>query len=477
MTVSKIRLPDNTEHDIRAKYLIQSTSSDATSAEFSARTTTEDAIANIQKIYGNTVKFNQQVPNGNFADSDTSWTYQTSGTHSVTNGVLSYVWNGQYSRNGIESRNCVLVASHKYYFAATIKNTASAQRGYYVGQAYGVSINGLFGVGEKKRISGIVAVNTAPGGSGYFFAIYGSTNVDNSIELSDVVAIDITAIYGSGNEPSVSEFEAQYSASYYPYSQSSALLSNSATAIQSKDSSDNIIGNCDLNIPTLTGKLNGAGSSVVIFPGGMKKAGVIQDEVSATATKRVMGIDLGALTWSYNSTLQCFRARNITGMVYTSTNNCICAPYISVTNSEFQLGTDKAVTISARSIFGDGTADIAIRDTSYGSNYSNFKTAMDGVYLYAEMATPQEYILDNALQLQYPVVAGGTEMVLPTSGTAPMKMDVIYGNAEDAAATMSQNFISVDSMKEFLAELGTQMGGIWSMGYENGKHTFTFTSN
>ena len=54
MTVSKIRL-NGTDHDIRAKYLIQSSSSDAMSEEFVTKTTTEDAIANIQKIYGNTV--------------------------------------------------------------------------------------------------------------------------------------------------------------------------------------------------------------------------------------------------------------------------------------------------------------------------------------------------------------------------------------------------------------------------------------
>jgi hypothetical protein len=68
-------------------------------------------------------------------------------------------------------------------------------------------------------------------------------------------------------------------------------------------------------------------------------------------------------------------------------------------------------------------------------------------------------------------------MVLPTTGTAPMKMDVIYGNAADAAATMSQNFISVDSMKEFLEALGTQMNGTWTMQYSGGKYTFTFISN
>ena len=427
MTVSKIRLPDNTEHDIRAKYLIRSSSSDAVSEEFVTKVTTEDAIANIQKIYGNTVVVSNNLVSNSatailsrgFNQWDEEW----------ENGEINTATGQNTGSTYVRSKNYIpCIPSSTYCF--------SKQSKFANVRAFQYSADKSF-----------IRVDYFGGGSTSFTY----TISDNCYYLRFYVWADTSY----ANDICINISDPAKNGTYEPYNGHQI----------------------DLNIPTLTGKLNGAGSSVVIFPGGMKKAGVIQDEVSATATKRVMGIDLGALTWSYNSTLQCFRARNITGMVYTSTNNCICAPYISVTNSEFQLGTDKAVTISARSIFGDGTADIAIRDTSYGSNYSNFKTAMDGVYLYAEMSTPQEYILDNALQLQYPVVAGGTEMVLPTSWTAPMKMDVIYGNAEDAAATMSQNFISVDSMKEFLAALGTQMGGTWSMGYENGKHTFTFTSN
>ena len=315
MTVSKIRLPDNTEHDIRAKYLIQSTSSDAVSAEFSARTVTEDAIVTIQKIYGNTV---------------------------------------------VESNN---------------------------------------------------------------------------------------------------------------------LVSNSATAIQSKDAGDNVIGGCDLNIPTLTGKLNGAGSSVVIFPDGLKKISntLFDDLTRSVANKRVGSIDISNATVGKRSA-GVFQISNLPRKFASGNFNVISAPYATYTAEHSKTSNiDSLAAANDKSIFvNSGAATIFISDSDC-PEVTDLKAT--GTLLYFEAATAEEYILDNALQLQYPVVAGGTEMVLPTSGTAPIKMDVIYGNAADAAATMSQNFISVDSMKEFLAALGTQMGGIWSMGYENGKHTFTFTSN
>lgn len=305
MTVSKIRL-NGTDHDIRAKYLIQSSSSDVVSAEFSERTVTEDAIANIQKIYGNTV---------------------------------------------------------------------------------------------------VVSNN---------------------------------------------------------------LVSNSATAIQSKDSGDNVIGGCDLNIPTLTGKLNGAGSSVVIFSDGMKKAGTAYDEIARSkAIKRVGSVDMGDLTYT--------KVSGTTSAYDYFQANLSSAAGININSTIYHGSGIGSSSGDDKGIYLTGTR-IRCRNLSY-SDAATFTTAMSGVMLYYELATPQDYILDNALQLQYPVVAGGTEMVLPTTGTAPMKMDVIYGNAADAAATMSQNFISVDSMKEFLAALGTQMGGTWSMGYENGKHTFTFTTS
>ena len=383
MSISKVRLPNNTEEDIKAKYLIQSSLSDVTSAEFSARTVTEDAIANIQKIYGNTVKFNQLIQNGNFSSGTTGWSANR-GSLSASNSILTYTVTNAGASCSMYRSDMSIVSGHKYLFsyfvtcskattvmAAIGSNTAETQR---------------ITASTKTHYTKVVASTAA---SQYAYCYF---NRDTDLSNNDTVLVenvnlfDLTAIYGSGNEPTISEFEAQYPAEYYPYTLPT-LLSNSATSIQSKDSNNNVIGNCDLNIPTLTGKLNGTGSSVVIFPNGMQLNGTTRDELTATsAIKRI--------------------------------------------------ADDNSV-----------------------------------------LSTPQTYILDNALQLQYPVVAGGTEMVLPTTGTAPMKMDVIYGNAADATSNLSSNFISVDSMKAFLNNLGTQMGGTWNMQYNNGKFEFTFSSS
>ena len=428
MTVSKIRLPDNTEHDIRAKYLIQSTSADAVSAEFSARAVTDDAIANIQKIYGNTVVVSNNLVSNSatailsrgFNQWDEEWEQgnianltgqnDTNGTNRIrSKNYISVTPSGSYNVTNKSSVNVYI-----YYYASD-KSFISAETSNYVS-------------GNSNKIY------TLPSNC-YFIRFrtydgYGTTYANN-------ICINISDTSKNGT--------------YEPYNGHQI----------------------DLNIPTLTGKLNGTGSSVVIFPDGLKKAGTVYDEIVGNkAIKRVGSIDLGTLDES--SIASYYGAGGQYQFKISDKKETADAGLVS---NNYAYSSSRVANPCMTNLVGY-TGNLYIGDDILkNKTAAQIKVLLSGTIVYYELATPQEYILDNALQLQYPVVAGGTEMVLPTSGTAPMKMDVIYGNAADAAATMSQNYISVDSMKEFLAALGTQMGGTWSMGYENGKHTFTFTSN
>ena len=419
MTVSKIRLPDNTEHDIRAKYLIQSSSSDATSAEFSARTITEDAIANIQKIYGNTVVVSDNL-------------VSNSATAILSRDVNQ--WNEQW-RNGYYGETTGVYADAAYVCTKNpIPITGGNQYYLRMGESARIYISYYNSQGSL--------INTTT------WKVVYSGNTFTPPPDATSMNFWVVGTYGGSykNDICINISDTSKNGTYEPYNGHQI----------------------DLNIPTLTGKLNGAGSSVVIFPEGMGKVNTIVDELIANkATKRTATVDLGALTWDSGSS-NTWRVALPNVSDGNNGRNFLCPKFVAVYKTLGNLADGEGRILS------DGYA--YFKDSSYSSAEA-IQTAMNGVNLIYTLATTKEYILDNALQLQYPVVAGGTEMVLPTAGTAPMKMDVIYGNAADAAATMSQNFISVDSMKEFLAALGTQMGGTWSMGYENGKHTFTFTSN
>lgn len=420
MSISKVRLPNNTEEDIKAKYLIQSSSSDVTSAEFSARTITEDAIANVQKIYGNTVAVSDNLDSNSatailsreFNQWDEEWeegTYNSSGQKTTGSRV--------------RCKNYIPVIPGGSYFIVT----------------YGV----CYCYGSDKSFIGSTPYSSTT--SGYLLNI-----PNNAYYITFAMGAGYGTVYN--HDICINISDPSKNGTYEPYNGHQI----------------------DLNIPTLTGKLNGAGSSVVIFPEGMKKINTLTDELFVDRAKKVVGaVDLGTLGWTkgYGG----FYSTGISSVANFSsaanTQRVLTAKYPWMTYSAGYNG-------SADCIFCDSSSIIVIKDAAYeSSTAAQFKSAISGTELYYELKTPEEYILDNALQLQYPVVAGGTEMVLPTSGTAPMKMDVIYGNAADATSNLSSNFISVDSMKAFLNNLGTQMGGTWNMQYNNGKFEFTFSSS
>ena len=170
-----------------------------------------------------------------------------------------------------------------------------------------------------------------------------------------------------------------------------------------------------LNIPTLTGKLNGEGESVVIVPEGLKSTGSVRDELvikngyATSIIKRVGIVDLGTLTWGHNSTNVYFNA-NLPSDAKIGANSVlfICSKYIRITRSEFN-----DTTIDKVCAQNGGTLVFNIRDTSYGDDAATFKSAMDGVLLYYELATPEEYILDEPFYVGYQEDANGTEKRLP----------------------------------------------------------------
>ncbi len=491
MSISKVRLPNNTEEDIKAKYLIQSTSSDAVSAEFSARTVTEDAIANIQKIYGNTHPWNQLIKNGNFSDSDNYWSHTPAATVSVASNSITLTLPAAPSSNYsylITTQGYInIISGHKYYFHAEYK---PAKTGTFV-----FDWNGAF--------SSLYPTATANTWNNFSYLLSGSSNVTgrslscyprevtdgyaagDTFSIRNVMLIDLTVIYGSGNEPTAAEFEAQYPASYYPYDPGS-LVSNSATAILSRefnqwdeewevDSYNRVRSKNFIPIlPSTSYFFTIPNTGVTLDYYDAEKSfissaySVINSTIitpsSAAYCKFICGVGYGP-TYANNICINISdTAKNGTYEPYNGHQIDLNIPTLTGKLN----GAGSSVVIFPNGMQLNGTTRDELTATSAIKRIADDNSVL---------STPQTYILDTVLQLQYPVVAGGTEMVLPTSSTAPMKMDVIYGNAADATSNLSSNFISVDSMKAFLNNLGTQMGGTWNMQYNNGKFEFTFSSS
>lgn len=157
----------------------------------------------------------------------------------------------------------------------------------------------------------------------------------------------------------------------------------------------------NLNITSLTGKLNGEGNSVTIVPTGLKSAGTVYDygiieKGKLTKIVKCIGeVDLGTLTYAYyqgsvgGGTAHPYFITPLSGK-YGNDVAALCSKYETVNWVAFARSTDKVLN-TANAI---GSNYIQIRDSAY-TDTATFKTAMSGVMLNYELATPEVYILDN----------------------------------------------------------------------------------
>lgn len=90
------------------------------------------------------------------------------------------------------------------------------------------------------------------------------------VKVKNFRCVNLTRLFGKGNEPTIAEFEKLFPIDDYDYV-SSSIISNTATNYISKDG-ETTLQNVSLNLSTLTGKLNGEGESVIIFPDGLKSS-------------------------------------------------------------------------------------------------------------------------------------------------------------------------------------------------------------
>ena len=129
------------------------------------------------------------------------------------------------------------------------------------------------------------------------------------------------------------------------------------------------------------------------FPTGMKSAGNVYDELTPNkAITRVGMVDLGSLTWNRSAINEGYAFASsvvnnlkLTGNVATA--NALCANYtLSMVGNGYSMPNDKSFRVGGTYF---GMKRIAIRDDSY-TDATAFKQAMQGVYLYYELATPTE---------------------------------------------------------------------------------------
>lgn len=220
-----------------------------------------------------------------------------------------------------------------------------------------------------------------------------------------------------------------------------------------------------LDVTHIYGKLNGTGDLIRVWPTGMPKVNGLKDtlriEDGQVVARRVFGeIDMGTLEWNYSSGNNNFY-KVIPGIKVQVNAGLLCSKYITVLNSEFS-SSDKAIATN----LSGGT--VQVRDTAY-SDEATFKTAMSGIPLYFELATPQvytdlvyqgsEHFDDGApvtLPLNYNVDNWGIERVLPlntSEALATAKPELTCKYSIDAVETMNTHADEIEDLYDKNEEL------------------------
>lgn len=173
---------------------------------------------NAEPTYG----YNQLIQNGNFINGTTNW--NSSGCLiSVNNNILTVRDNTNTNDAFAFTQNVVnpFILNHKYFISCKIKYTDNTNF-RIVRTRYPNIINltetlttdfvTYSGIGEVTSSSNLSIF-------GIQFLKYGVTLTTSSYDFKDIVYVDLTEWFGSGNEPStVQEFRQRFYKDYYPYS-------------------------------------------------------------------------------------------------------------------------------------------------------------------------------------------------------------------------------------------------------------------
>lgn len=416
-------------------------------------------VAKITTIKGNTLVWNQLAPN---SASEGGWLYFVGLSGEYVDGVLELTVQAQGNYLRCSRRTNIHIIGHKLLIKYDVKSSSAFTETYYgIGS---LSNNNSVG-GNKIRFgsvttdwqtrSGIVTNNDGKNWIGIVLNMPAEQYVEGmKIYLRNIIIIDLTYTFGYGNEPvTVEEFESLYPSSYYNRNDvhvGGTLINNSASGLQTTDANDNVIGTLPLNLTTITGKLNGTGESVVVFPEGLRSAGTKYDEISADGKTAIVRIEKVVLTGTESYAME---NTNYIGDnsadVYIAAcsgtrNGDVCSNIFYVRSDVSIWFSDLPYAIRANSgnqihfRIPNSATGITNGSETTASAIAKIKSYIQGEYenetpiiIYRPLATPLVYTLDTPVSLGYKCDSDGKEIRLPvdtaSNVNAPFRADIQYG--------------------------------------------------
>lgn len=352
----------------------------------------------IDKVGGKSVVLNQLI-NGDGHNQNVTF---LNGKFTYSNYV-SGIWN--------LNTNLTLISGHKYYAKAS-----KPFNNVYVLCYTNDTAHRLLGVGNVNSdvvvLDTIATCNYTASDYRLYVSRYGATS-DTPISNYEgyVTLIDITQMFGAGNEPSIEAFKAMFPDEYYPYSEPT-IISSQTDRVDVASTDSTVTQQITTGFPVL----NSAGS--------------VYDYIDLNERKlhrRVGVVDLGTLNWVYDSSNLRFGANSQTPSIKACETykkaNALSGVY-EIYPTQYILN-NKDIDM----ILGiDTNSNIHVRNLSY-TDKTAFKEAMNGVMLYYELA--EEIITDITIPTEL------TDWLTVEAGGS-----ITFHNADDGKRLLIPNKLS-----------------------------------
>ena len=167
------------------------------------------AVAEYSDIDSNAVvTFNQQVKNGNFATSD-NWVSYNNASISISNFELSIKATqfGGISQSGLQ------FYTHKYYLSVDSYGSSDSDT-LTINLSHNPEVT--FDLTTSYQTYDTL-LNITNFWGDYGHAIYIVTTIDSVVYLRNFYIIDLTLMYGAGNEPTLDQCRNIFTSEYYAY--------------------------------------------------------------------------------------------------------------------------------------------------------------------------------------------------------------------------------------------------------------------
>ena len=325
------------------------------------------------------------------------------------------VSSGVYSLTPVQDNYIALVNTqvigHNYCVAFNVDFADSSVKTSNV--AWGCPTSRL---NNKKLNSGINAfIFTATIAS--HLLLDDATTETITFTISQIQVVDLTQMFGAGNEPSTYE---EYLDRISHYHIADEYAYNAGEVVNYK------------GVGIKTTNIDGTKSYVrdwsevmkKYFPDGMTSLNGVKDFFNDKKAVRKYGVvDLSELNWRKNTDKSTFFTWSLSTLIHDVTNsnsvgNIFCAKYQTYSSTEVYYGTQMGICEGKDGFLG-------INDSSIPSE-KELKKSLQGVLLYYELAEPVEDIFEKPLNLTYTVINGGTETSLATENSTQFEGSIAY---------------------------------------------------